>query len=428
MRSGGLVDVFRPVGFAGNAGSLPAPIALRSQGVKKAVLIATEVLDTHAIAAEMALQDRGHLVTRLFGEDVPQKLAGSFFIADGADPVFDLSAPGLALHGQSYDVVWHRRPCGPNLPAGVLHKDDETPAAQENRHFLGGIWSYLGREAFWINPLGSRLRSTSKVLQLTEAQLAGFAVPRTLISNEPARIREFIRANQPGDTVFKAFDGHFWDTPDGGRAVNYTVKMTEASLASDTMLRTVPGIFQQQVPKAYELRVTCFGDHLVAAKLLSQAQASTALDWRVVAPAALQIEPYTLPQLVATACKQLMRRLNIVFGCFDLIVTPQGDCVFLEVNEMGQFLWIEEVNPEFTLLDTFIDFLEAKTRAFAPRPKPAGERVGFRDIAMRPEFRRRIQFDIDNHPSTGVRTVEKPDAPPRSQPAAAALAESGSTA
>ncbi len=323
------------------------------------------------------------------------KLTGAFSIGEASEPVFKLTAPGLDLHSQSFDVVWFRRPCGPNLPTGVLHPDDETPAAQENRHFLAGIWSYLGRDAFWINPLGSRHRSTSKVLQLAEARRARFKLPLTLICNEPGRIREFIQANRPGDTIFKAFYGHFWDLPAGGRAINYTVKVNEKDLPSDALLKAVPGIFQRHVPKAYELRVTYFGDHAVSAKLHSQAQADTSLDWRVVNPGLIRIEPHELPPSVDAACRQIMRKLGIVFGCFDLIVTPEGDHVFLEVNEMGQFLWVEEANPDFALLDTFVDFVEARTREFAPRRKAPGERISFRAVASRPEFEQKIKFDIE---------------------------------
>lgn len=52
-----------------------------------------------------------------------------------------------------------------------------------------------------------------------------------------------------------------------------------------------------------------------------------------------------------------MRQLGIVFGCFDFIITPDDEYIFLEVNEMGQFLWIEEILPELKLLDKFCEFL-----------------------------------------------------------------------
>ena len=45
-----------------------------------------------------------------------------------------------------------------------------------------------------------------------------------------------------------------------------------------------------------------------------------------------------------------------MFGCFDLIVNPVGDYVFLEVNEGGQFLFVEHYAGQ-PVLDAFCEFL-----------------------------------------------------------------------
>ena len=36
--------------------------------------------------------------------------------------------------------------------------------------------------------------------------------------------------------------------------------------------------------------------------------------------------------------------LGLEFGAIDLIITPQGNYVFLEVNGNGQFLWAEHLS------------------------------------------------------------------------------------
>ena len=38
----------------------------------------------------------------------------------------------------------------------------------------------------------------------------------------------------------------------------------------------------------------------------------------------------------------LVRRLGLRYGAIDLILTPEGDYVFLEINPNGQWQWIEE--------------------------------------------------------------------------------------
>jgi hypothetical protein len=64
-----------------------------------------------------------------------------------------------------------------------------------------------------------------------------------------------------------------------------------------------------------------------------------------------------LPAPVQQQCRALLRRLGLVFGCIDLIVTPTGEHVFLEINQMGQFLWVEEMCPQIPLLQMFCEFL-----------------------------------------------------------------------
>jgi glutathione synthase/RimK-type ligase-like ATP-grasp enzyme len=93
----------------------------------------------------------------------------------------------------------------------------------------------------------------------------------------------------------------------------------------------VPGIYQALVLKAYELRVTMIGRRAFAAKVCSQERRTGRLDWRK-AYAELHMEPFELPPEVAEQCFAVMQKLDIVFGCFDFIVRPDGRYVFLEVN------------------------------------------------------------------------------------------------
>ena len=73
---------------------------------------------------------------------------------------------------------------------------------------------------------------------------------------------------------------------------------------------------------------------------------------------------------MAEWCRALLRRLGLVFGCIDFIVTPEGEYVFLEVNQMGQFLWVELANPEFPLLQAFAEFLVSQDPEFRFRSAP----------------------------------------------------------
>lgn len=96
---------------------------------------------------------------------------------------------------------------------------------------------------------------------------------------------------------------------------------------------------------------------MVAAKLHSQKHPDGLIDWRAIRGEKMLVEPFELPEEVAKRIRLFMQKMGLVFGAFDVIVTPDDEYVFLEVNEQGQFLWIEEFNPDFKMLDIFIQYM-----------------------------------------------------------------------
>jgi len=317
------------------------------------VLIPTYPRDVHAIEVALALEDRGHEAVLWCGSDFPTWQSGSIEIR--ADR-FDWEIAGPELEGGRrgpFDVVWLRRPTPPVLPAD-LHPADLPVARRECHDFVNALHHLAAPDAFWLNPLASRSRSELKPVQLREAVRAGLTVPPTLMSNDPERIRRFLDEFH-GRAVYKPFQPAQWEG-DEEVALLLTNEVTAADLPEDEILRATPGIFQARVEKAHELRVTVMGGHVVTARLRSQELEATRLDWRA-AGAQLRVEPDRLPPAVEEACRRLMRALGIYFGAFDFIVTPEGEHVFLEVNPAGQFLWVEEANPELRLLAPFVDFL-----------------------------------------------------------------------
>jgi hypothetical protein len=93
--------------------------------------------------------------------------------------------------------------------------------------------------------------------------------------------------------------------------------------------------------------------------------------------------------------QDLLRRLGLVFGCLDFIVTPAGDFVFLEINEMGQFLFVEKYT-DLLLLDAFSEFMlqgrvdfewcaaDAKIRYSEILPRVEGEAILSKQQHIRP--------------------------------------------
>jgi glutathione synthase/RimK-type ligase-like ATP-grasp enzyme len=115
-------------------------------------------------------------------------------------------------------------------------------------------------------------------------------------------------------------------------------------------------IFQQYVPKRVELRVTVVGRRVFAAEIDSQASRSTRHDWRHYDDPNVQYRIHTLPPEMARACVRLVEALGLSFGAIDLIQTPEGKYVFLEINPNGQWGWIEDLTG-LPISDAIADWL-----------------------------------------------------------------------
>ncbi|MGH7484237.1 MAG: hypothetical protein ACREMY_01365 [bacterium] len=314
------------------------------------VLILTQAGDVHAHAVDIALRQKGIESRLYFSSDFPSRETESVLFRDRRKLLW-LGTLG-AVAEEEIRTVWRRRPAYV-LDRDKLHPSDRQFAEWQCMAFRSALFDVLAPQAFWVNRPEVAARASRKILQHQLALEVGLSVPETLYSNDPNAIRCFLR-RQGGEGVYKTFLSMVWEAPDT-HWLPYTSRVSEGDLVEDAILRAVPGIYQALVPKAFELRVTFIGKRAFAARLLSQQTSDGQLDWRQ-AYGELRMEPHTLSPAVAERCWRLMKAFGLNFGCFDFVVTPEGEHVFLEVNEMGQWLFIE-TETGMPLLDAFCSFL-----------------------------------------------------------------------
>lgn len=326
------------------------------------LLIPTTPSDTHSIYVKLALEKLGHHVDLWYTADFPIQQTHSFELKNDKFS-WRMKSRSLKLNDAKYDLVWYRRPSKPTIPE-YLHPDDFENAKKENFTFYQNFWQVIASDAKWINPVHSTYKVNSKVLQLKVAAKIGMNIPRTLISNDPSDIKKFIEKHE-GNVVYKTLYPMAWVKDDYVR-LTYASLIGMDDLSSDKLLQATPGIFQEKINKKYELRVTYFGDKYIATKINSQIHKEAIMDWRNAPTHELALEVTSLPEKIDELCQKLMRSFGVVFGCFDLIVTPEDEYYFLEVNEQGQFLWIEEVNPDIKMLNQFVAFIVSYDREVTP--------------------------------------------------------------
>ena len=336
---------------------------------RKRVLIVSSADDMHATALAYALRRKGHACECLFTPDFPTLLAMSMR-QDPEDRArrLLLRGPGVTEDDQSkpFDTIWLRRQKGAFLPED-MHPGDKEIASRQCESFLACVLAFLDRGpgTFWVNPMSTDPWARQKPYQLRCAIRAGLPVPDTLVSNDPAEIRAFLREHG-GVVAHKLLETASWISKDEEQVfAAHTVPITAEQLPEDAVVRLCPGIFQPFLPKRFEVRVACLGDFLVALRINSQTDDRAAADWRA-GQFNIEMEPYTLPQEVAEGCRRLLEDLDLVYGAIDFVVTPEGEHVFLEVNPQGQFLFLED-RAGLPLLDMFSEFLVAGTREFTWR-------------------------------------------------------------
>lgn len=355
-------------------------------------LIPTEPDDTHAALVKIALNNMGHKVRFLFMADQPTQLKNSVLISQH-NYQWRSTDQHQSIVDNDYDVVWWRRARKPHIPRTSIHPEDYRFVVKENSLFFESLTQNMAPNAWWVNTKAAAMRANSKLLQLKLATECDMKIPTTLCSNDPEAIRYFILKHETNGVVYKPLCANFWFEEQKMR-IAYTSKISFSELPSNNFLQLTPGIFQKEIKKKYELRVTCFGNYLVTAKLNSQAHLAGKIDWRAIPHKELSIEPYTLPTSLEEKIRQFMKRLGLVFGAFDFIVNEDNEYIFLEVNEQGQFLWIEDFNPDFKMLDIFINFLLNKSHKFAWNPKNTEHTMDKYETSMRQMIAENMQCHI----------------------------------
>lgn len=232
--------------------------------------------------------------------------------------------------------IWYRRLRTPSKPDGM---DDGVYAfcLQENRAALLG--SILGLAGRWMSHPTAVWQAEYKPFQLTLAAKVGLQIPRTIVTNAATAIREAF--SELGEMIVKPVRSGYL-THEGQEFAIFTSRVLEEHLEELENAKWSPAIYQELIPKRFDLRVTIVGHKIYAAAIDSQSDPAAALDWRQTDNPRLPHHPVTLPEEISDKLLRMMASLRLTFGAVDMVLTPDGEYVFLEVNPNGQWLWIDD--------------------------------------------------------------------------------------
>lgn len=232
-------------------------------------------------------------------------------------------------------AAYYRRPGVPLPPPDAVEDRVQSYCVEEWSAVLRSLWNAL--EGRWLNSPFAILRAEDKPRQLSEAAELGFLLPETLVTNDFDAASLFVaQGNVIGKPLRRALVDH-GDT----QAVLFTSRLGQIEVEDRRAVTLAPVIYQREISKACDVRVTVVGDRLFAVAIHSQAVEETSVDWRKGSRPELVHEVICLPESVKAGCLELTRRLGLSYGAIDLVLDKEGQFWFLEINPNGQWAWIE---------------------------------------------------------------------------------------
>jgi MvdC family ATP-grasp ribosomal peptide maturase len=283
-----------------------------------------------------ALARRGARPVRFDTDLFPEELRLSAALGPGGAEHF-LRAGGEEVAASEVRAVWARRVWPPRL-SERLDERFRAACVRESGAALEGFFDGLAG-ARWVNDPVRERAAENKLLQLRAAREAGLDIPPTLLTNDPASARAFYEA-EDGRVVAKLLRPLSVSMNEAPFFV-YTSDVGAADIEALDSLRHCPAVFQRKIEKRRELRVACVAGRLFAGALDAGGSARGRTDWRLAEPSECSWSRASLDAPTAARLGTLMRRLGLAYGAIDLIETPDGRLVFLEVNPGGEWGMLE---------------------------------------------------------------------------------------
>lgn len=328
--------------------------------------------DIHVHAVIWAMKRKGQHAVPLFASNFPSKSEFTIGVGRRGEWTAKYSGPesSFTVDETSRGVYVSRRGAPP-LPDPTTHKHDVAAAGMENTAALNALRDVIAAAPgiVPVNSISAKRLADRKPLQLIVAAQCGFHVPESRFTNSWDETQRFAKS-QGRPLAYKSYTPVSWRSLKDGAlttSMSYTSLVSAAELSDKAAVRRTSGIYQEYLPKTFEVRTVVMGSTFFSSRLDSQANEPGVIDWRR-GQDTLASSHIPTPEDIKNKCINYMKRLGLLFGCFDFIVEDTGRWIFLECNEQGQWLWQEAADPTMQLLDAYAEFLISPTENFEYTP------------------------------------------------------------
>jgi RimK-like ATP-grasp domain len=261
----------------------------------------------------------------LFNQHLCATMAMHFTITSG-EVTGQLRLASQGYHLEDFCGVYMRLIDDRLLPARK-----PTPADPAQRHHCRALHDTLSRwceltPARVVNRISAMGSNSSKPYQAQLIRAHGFAVPETLITNDPELVRAFCAQHK--HVVYKSMSG----------IRSIVQPLEEQDMARLDHIRWCPTQFQAFV-EGTNVRV-----HTVDTEVFATAIHTQATDYRYAQRQGSHVafHAITLPDALVERCLTLAQALNLPFAGLDLKITLDNQVYCFEVNPSPAFSYYEE--------------------------------------------------------------------------------------
>lgn len=319
------------------------------------ILLVTNREDYTADFVVLELQRRNLSYVRLNTEDIPSLVAINWSLGDQNENYIEYKQKKIALN--EITSIWYRRPVAP-VPSPEITDDVARDfVISESRSTFAGIWRSL--DCFWVSHPDNLHAASFKIVQLQLAKKLGFNIPRTLVTTIPKEAKNFV-SQMEGSVVYKPISATKIRR-ERHEGFIFTNIVTSDHINQLDHVQYAPAQFQTLVKKKADIRVTVIGRKVFAVAIDSQSLSEAVIDWRKGDVSRMKHTVIELPTEIESRCLMLTSKLGLNFGTIDLILDPEDEYCFLEINPNGQWAWIEQFT-ELPLTATLVDLLAQKDK------------------------------------------------------------------
>ncbi|MCB9742713.1 MAG: hypothetical protein H6741_20600 [Alphaproteobacteria bacterium] len=313
--------------------------------------------DTTFVPLAKAVEARGGRLLRFDTDRFPHEcqLSGELVPGTWRGEVVNHLGERVALDAL-HAVWWRRMRTGLNMPKEGVPPHVRRAARLESEVTLEGLIASLPiqhvDDPFLVH------RAERKAWQFAQATAVGLHIPETWLGNAGPSALRF--AGRQDRLITKGMSLVLIPGPHGN------LETMPTSAVGPEELETLPGdlawstaCLQARVDKTMEVRAVVVGDRVLAAGVDSQQLEVSEVDWREGDFALMpQFRRVDLPDALAAKLVALNRRMGLRYGGADLIRTPEGEWIFLEINPGGEWGWVQEF-AELDVAGTLADLLLA---------------------------------------------------------------------